>query len=615
MCTTTWQQEVTSYPVRFSWIWNLEPWIVFVWRPSSNRSRPDNFVSGQTGEGNNWEKGHYTENTELVDSVLDVVRKEATCPTLSGQRDFIYLLPDFETNLPYFCRFDRSPFRFDDWCLVVLPIPGLLNSVLKKLPVNLIPFPLLHFFMTGFTPLTSRGSQQYRALSVPELTQQMFVPKNMMCAADPRHGCYFTASTLFRGRMSKKRGLWPDVVSTEQEFVILCGVDLEQHQGSLRRNVKTGLLCRRGGVDSHGAPRVDLTGCDAGNGTPLFLAVHVVYFKWLFPWGPSVVVAGAWILGFIIRRPQTSLAAARPSLRATTGAVSREKRLSRKHTDAPRHTHWTSSVMSPTTWLSASSTTLQVPLPTSSRHRTRTWMTWHSTSCSPRHTENKPITAIQKACQSVIRRRLSCSIEQGNLREKEVSINQLVLVPQETRTVLTATFLKTPKLRKWSIEQGNLWEKIVPMHRLGPYLMNRDRWLSQNIARKLVITNSKQLMPKKNAEFSEKNYGDSKWIFVKFINKVLQRWRNCENSKVLHSIRSQDESSSRTWTLFWNYQAEYKNYKNEVNCMSDPKDFQDAESVRSGNSHVTSRPVSFPPPFFRIAELQRKAAKHLGHTW
>ena len=35
--------------------------------------------------------------------------------------------------------------------------------------------------------------------------------------------------------------------------------------------------------------------------------------------------------------------------------------------------------------------------------------------------------------------------------------------------------------------------------------------------------------------------------------------------------------------------------QNEVNCMSDPKDFQDAESVRSGNSHVTSRPVSFPP--------------------
>ena len=35
--------------------------------------------------------------------------------------------------------------------------------------------------------------------------------------------------------------------------------------------------------------------------------------------------------------------------------------------------------------------------------------------------------------------------------------------------------------------------------------------------------------------------------------------------------------------------------QNEVNCMNDSKDFQDAESIRSGDSHVTSRPVSFPP--------------------
>merc|ERR1719468_1428027 len=68
----------------------------------------------------------------------------------------------------------------------------------------MIPFPRLHFFMTGFSPLTSRGSQQYRALTVPELTQQMFDAKNMMCAADPRHGRYLTACALFRGRMSTK---------------------------------------------------------------------------------------------------------------------------------------------------------------------------------------------------------------------------------------------------------------------------------------------------------------------------------------------------------------------------------------------------------------------------
>ena len=35
--------------------------------------------------------------------------------------------------------------------------------------------------------------------------------------------------------------------------------------------------------------------------------------------------------------------------------------------------------------------------------------------------------------------------------------------------------------------------------------------------------------------------------------------------------------------------------QNEINCMNDSRDFQDAESVHSGQSSVASQPVSFPP--------------------
>ena len=35
--------------------------------------------------------------------------------------------------------------------------------------------------------------------------------------------------------------------------------------------------------------------------------------------------------------------------------------------------------------------------------------------------------------------------------------------------------------------------------------------------------------------------------------------------------------------------------QNEVNCMNDSKDFKDAELKRSGQSHVSSQPVFFPP--------------------
>ena len=47
--------------------------------------RPHNFVFGQSGAGNNWAKGHCTEGAEVIDSVLDVARKEAeSCDCLQG---------------------------------------------------------------------------------------------------------------------------------------------------------------------------------------------------------------------------------------------------------------------------------------------------------------------------------------------------------------------------------------------------------------------------------------------------------------------------------------------------------------------------------------------------
>ena len=53
--------------------------------PFGQMYRPDNFVFGHSGAGNNWAKGHYTEGAELVDSVLDVVRKESeNCDCLQG---------------------------------------------------------------------------------------------------------------------------------------------------------------------------------------------------------------------------------------------------------------------------------------------------------------------------------------------------------------------------------------------------------------------------------------------------------------------------------------------------------------------------------------------------
>lgn len=85
-----------------------------------------------------------------------------------------------------------------------LRFPGQLNSDLRKLAVNLVPFPRLHFFLIGSAPLVPPQSQSYNSLTVQELTTQMFDSKNMMAACDPRNGKYLTASALFRGQISTK---------------------------------------------------------------------------------------------------------------------------------------------------------------------------------------------------------------------------------------------------------------------------------------------------------------------------------------------------------------------------------------------------------------------------
>jgi tubulin beta len=53
--------------------------------PIGQLFRPDNFIFGQSGAGNIWAKGHYTDGADLIESVLDVTRKEAEgCESLQG---------------------------------------------------------------------------------------------------------------------------------------------------------------------------------------------------------------------------------------------------------------------------------------------------------------------------------------------------------------------------------------------------------------------------------------------------------------------------------------------------------------------------------------------------
>merc|ERR1712176_531068 len=256
---------------------DLEPGTVDVIKasPVGTLFKPDNFVFGASGAGNNWAKGHYTEGAELIEEALDVIRKEVEncdCPqgfqichslgggTGSGMGTLVLLklrdaYPDrilatfsvypspkvsdtvvepynavlsshqllenadetfvidnealynishnvLKQNAPTYAELNYLISCVMAGVTASLRFPGKLNGDLRKLGVNLVPFPRLHFFLIAQAPLQSKDNQAYQLVNVQELTNQSFSPRNFFSNVKPDDGKYMTASLIFRGPMS-----------------------------------------------------------------------------------------------------------------------------------------------------------------------------------------------------------------------------------------------------------------------------------------------------------------------------------------------------------------------------------------------------------------------------
>jgi tubulin beta len=249
--------------------------------------RPDNFIFGQSGAGNSWAKGYYSEGPEILGPILEAIRKEAeTCDRLqafqlthslgggTGSGLGALILDTLRTEYPgrilstysvfpsprmsdivvepYNCMLSMHQliekadqvFWFDNEALYglctkslkmaaptyadvnhlvslfmsgvtcSLRYPGQRNADLRKLAVNLIPFPRMHFFTCMLAPLTSRDSLPYCAQNVHDLIRQlynmwnrangMYDGEHNMCTCNPRRGVYLTASMAFRAQISSQ---------------------------------------------------------------------------------------------------------------------------------------------------------------------------------------------------------------------------------------------------------------------------------------------------------------------------------------------------------------------------------------------------------------------------
>ncbi|KAI0926238.1 Tubulin beta-2 chain [Taiwanofungus camphoratus] len=239
--------------------------------------RPDTFVTGNTGAGNNWAKGFYTEGAELVDSIMDIVRLQSErCDALQGFQMIhslgggtgaglgSLLLGKFREEYPdrmlstfsvlpspkvsetvvepynallsihqlvensdmTMCIDNEALYdiavrtlkvkhpEFTDLNVLVsqvmcgvstsLRFPGQLNGDLRKLALNLIPFPRLHFLMPSYAPFYDPNARAFVRPTVPDLTSALFDRRNLLVACDPRFGRYLTAATIFRGKVSSR---------------------------------------------------------------------------------------------------------------------------------------------------------------------------------------------------------------------------------------------------------------------------------------------------------------------------------------------------------------------------------------------------------------------------
>ncbi|KAF4317491.1 hypothetical protein BBO99_00007993 [Phytophthora kernoviae] len=237
---------------------DLEPSVCDEVRTGTYRQlyHPEQIISGKEDAANNYARGHYTIGKEIVDLVLDRIRKLADNCALLLERlsvDYgrksklgftIYPSPQVSTAVvepynsvlsthsllehtdvavmldneaiydicrrsldierPTYTNLNRLIAQVISSLTASLRFDGALNVDVTEFQTNLVPYPRIHFMLSSYAPVISAEKAYHEQLSVAEITNSAFEPASMMAKCDPRHGKYMAACLMYRGDVVPK---------------------------------------------------------------------------------------------------------------------------------------------------------------------------------------------------------------------------------------------------------------------------------------------------------------------------------------------------------------------------------------------------------------------------